>query len=59
MGDLEIARYFIAMLYLAMKGKIEIVYEKPRDSHSNVDEKNAFSIDGSDFRNDEIWIFLK
>ncbi len=28
MNELEIARYFIAMLYLAMKGKIDISYEK-------------------------------
>ncbi len=31
MSDLDIARYFIAMLYLAMKGKIEISYENPKE----------------------------
>ncbi len=30
MSDLDIARYFIAMLYLAMKGKIEISYENSK-----------------------------
>ncbi len=30
MNDLDIARYFIAMLYLAMKGKIDISYEKSK-----------------------------
>jgi segregation and condensation protein A len=32
MNSLEIARYFIAMLYLAMKGKVGISYDKPKES---------------------------
>jgi segregation and condensation protein A len=35
MRDLDIARYFIAMLYLAMKGKIEISYEKSKEIDNN------------------------
>jgi segregation and condensation protein A len=31
MNDLDIARYFIAMLYLAMKGKIDISYDKSKE----------------------------
>jgi segregation and condensation protein A len=42
MDELEIARYFIAMLYLAMKRKIDISYEKPTGDHSN--GYNAVSI---------------
>jgi len=55
MSDLEIARYFIAMLYLAMKRKIEIVYEKPNGSHSigYAEGPVSVSVDGIDFRNNE------
>jgi segregation and condensation protein A len=35
MNELEVARYFIAMLYLAMKRKIDISYEKPPKTLSN------------------------
>jgi segregation and condensation protein A len=39
MSDLDIARYFIAMLYLAMKGKIEISYEHSKEiSNRKYDE---------------------
>jgi segregation and condensation protein A len=32
MSELEIARYFIAMLYLAMRGRIDICYENPTET---------------------------
>ncbi len=35
MSDLDIARYFIAMLYLAMKGKIVISYEDSKEIDNN------------------------
>ncbi|MDQ6724173.1 MAG: chromosome segregation protein ScpA [Thermoproteota archaeon] len=39
MDNLEMARYFIAMLYLAMKGKIDISYEKSKEiNKSQVNE---------------------
>lgn len=52
MNDLEAARYFIAMLYLCMKGKIELLTEpsddekKPAsdDSDSNLTMKNPVSM---------------
>ncbi|WP_134482550.1 hypothetical protein [Candidatus Nitrosocosmicus franklandus] len=52
MNELEAARYFIAMLYLCMKGKIEILTEPsddekkpaPDDSDSNLVMKNSVSM---------------
>jgi segregation and condensation protein A len=35
MSDLDIARYFIAMLYLAMKGKVEISYDNSKVTYNN------------------------
>jgi segregation and condensation protein A len=35
MSDLDIARYFIAMLYLAMKGKVEISYNDSKVTYNN------------------------
>ena len=35
MSDLDIARYFIAMLYLAMKEKVEISYDNSRAINNN------------------------
>jgi segregation and condensation protein A len=35
MSDLDIARYFIAMLYLAMKEKVEISYDNSKVIHNN------------------------
>jgi len=43
MNDLEIARYFIAMLYLAMKGKIDISYGKSEEISNR--EINELSLD--------------
>lgn len=48
MNDLEVARYFIAMLYLSMKNKIEIITQpleeeedpKLKDADSNIFSKN-------------------
>jgi hypothetical protein len=38
MNELEIARYFIAMLYLAMRGKIDICYGNPEEIGSSEDK---------------------
>jgi segregation and condensation protein A len=61
MSDLEIARYFIAMLYLAMKRKIEIVYDKPNGSRSIGYAEGPVSalVDGIDFRKNENLDFIK
>jgi segregation and condensation protein A len=60
MNSLEIARYFIAMLYLAMKGKIGISYDKPREALTNEnDSQGPVSIDGTDFRSREDLGFIK
>jgi len=48
MNELEVARYFIAMLYLSMKNKIEIITQPfenegdslPHDADSNISSKN-------------------
>jgi segregation and condensation protein A len=42
MDELEMARYFIAMLYLAMRGKIDICYENPTEIGSS--ENNALGM---------------
>ena len=46
MSDLDIARYFIAMLYLAMKGKVEISYDNSKVIHNNglskLETKNGY-----------------
>ena len=38
MDELEMARYFIAMLYLAMRGKIDICYGNPEEIGSSEDK---------------------
>ncbi len=60
MNSLEIARYFIAMLYLAMKGKVAISYDKPRESQINEHATEySVSIDGTNFRSIENMEFIK
>ncbi len=50
MNSLEIARYFIAMLYLAMKGKIGISYDKPKETQTNEhDAEASVSVNGINF----------
>ena len=41
MSELEIARYFIAMLYLAMRGKIDICYENPTEIEGSLNNGSA------------------
>jgi len=48
MNELDIARYFIAMLYLAMKGKIEISFQSSMYNDNN--DNNAGNINGDKFR---------
>ena len=43
MSELEIARYFIAMLYLAMRGKIDICYGNPTEIESRVNNGSALA----------------
>ncbi|MDP8906148.1 MAG: hypothetical protein M3M88_01355, partial [Thermoproteota archaeon] len=51
---------FIAMLYLAMKGKIGISYDKPRKSQINEhDIEGSVPIDGTNFRRIEDMEFIK
>jgi segregation and condensation protein A len=45
MSDLDIARYFIAMLYLAMKGKIVISYEDSKEIDNNKHNESVTSDD--------------
>jgi len=60
MNSLEIARYFIAMLYLAMKGKVDISYDKPKESQINEHAtEGSVSIDGTIFRSIENSEFIK
>ncbi len=40
MNELDIARYFIAMLYLAMNGKIEISFQSSMNNNNNSDVGN-------------------
>jgi segregation and condensation protein A len=51
MSDLDIARYFIAMLYLAMKGKIEISYENSKEIENN-ERYESFVSDNEDKNGD-------
>jgi segregation and condensation protein A len=51
MDSLEIARYFIAMLYLAMKGKASISYDKTMEAQTNEHgAEGSVSIGGTPFR---------
>ncbi len=60
MDSLEIARYFIAMLYLAMKGKVDISYDKPKEPQSNgYGIEDSISIDGTNFKSLENLEFIK
>ena len=60
MNSLEIARYFIAMLYLAMKGKVGISYDNPKESQINENAtESTVSIDGTNFRSIENLEFIK
>ncbi|MER5175902.1 MAG: chromosome segregation protein ScpA [Candidatus Nitrosocosmicus sp.] len=47
MDELDMARYFIAMLYLAMKGKIDISYEKLKEIN-NIEFNESSSGDDID-----------
>ena len=60
MNSLDTARYFIAMLYLAMKGKVGISCGKPMEGKtSEHDTEDPFSIDGTNFRSIENMEFIK
>ena len=60
MDNLEIARYFLAMLYLAMKGKVGISCDKPMEAlTSEHDTGGPVSIDGTNFRSIENMEFIK
>jgi segregation and condensation protein A len=50
MNDLDIARYFIAMLYLAMKGKIEISYESSKDINNKTNDESSDNDDKDNAR---------